>query len=200
MKHLFINKNSKVTLVLFHGTGGSKEEMVSIGELIDSTANILSLDGNINEHGSKRFFKRFSLGVYDLKNLDEETLYLFNTFAELILKYQLNKENMVLIGYSNGANFIQNYIRKFPKEFNYFIFFHSSLIENKPFPILENKHLFLANANNDPMTSLEDVEVLYSLFKHSKINIHRVLDYSAHNLTYEVIDEAKKWLKTQFKG
>ena len=56
-------KNSPATLLLLHGTGGNEEDMMPLGQQIDSEAAILSPRGKVLENGMPRFFRRLDEGV-----------------------------------------------------------------------------------------------------------------------------------------
>src|SRR5690625_384771 len=71
MKHIFQKgtDQSKPTLVLLHGTGGTEQDLLPIAEKIDPEANVLSVRGNVLENGMPRFFKRLAEGVFDEEDL-----------------------------------------------------------------------------------------------------------------------------------
>ncbi len=61
MKHYFQKGKdaSKPVLLLLHGTGGNEHSLLQIAEMIDPDASVLSVRGNVLEHGMPRFFKTF---------------------------------------------------------------------------------------------------------------------------------------------
>src|SRR5918997_544712 len=79
--HIFINPKSsnnndvtkKLTLVLFHGTGGNEEDLIFLGKEIEPTATILSPRGKVLENGMPRFFRRLAEGVFDIEDLKFRT-------------------------------------------------------------------------------------------------------------------------------
>ncbi|HXP51645.1 MAG TPA: alpha/beta hydrolase, partial [Bacteroidia bacterium] len=66
-------KQDFTTLLLLHGTGGSEEDMLPLGQQIDREAAILSPRGKVLENGMPRFFRRYSEGVFDLEDLKFRT-------------------------------------------------------------------------------------------------------------------------------
>lgn len=82
MKHLFIKSRQEEateTLILLHGTGGRETDLLEVAAMVDSEANILSLRGEIDEHGQSRFFKRLSEKEFDEESLKEEGDKIFET-------------------------------------------------------------------------------------------------------------------------
>ena len=200
MNYLYENKGSKQTIILFHGTGGDAKGMLPLGNFIDSTANLISIEGNILENGMKRFFKRFSLGKYDLNSLKEETERLNVLLNKLIVEHQINIEQTLLVGFSNGANILQNYLRLYPNHFKNFALLHSSLIEDKLFPNLDKTNLFLTNSLNDPIISQTESDRLRELFEHSQANIESILSNTGHSLSKQALDSLHKWYEITIKG
>ena len=90
MIHIFINNNSSETLILLHGTGADEYDLLPLANLINSKANVLSFRGDVIENGINRFFKRFSIGNYDLDSYQKETKKLVNEINILKEKYQFD--------------------------------------------------------------------------------------------------------------
>lgn len=104
MIHLYKKGTSENTLLLLHGTGGDENDLLEIGNLIDSEANILSVRGNVVESGMNRYFKRLRPGVFDLDDLEKRTVELYEFINEASKKYEFDRNKVIAVGYSNGAN------------------------------------------------------------------------------------------------
>src|SRR5699024_10529022 len=95
---------SKPTLLLLHGTGGTEESLLALAAMIDPDTSILSVRGNVLENGMPRFFKRFAEGLLDEDDLRFRTNELNEFLRDAAEKYEFDRDNVVAIGYSNGAN------------------------------------------------------------------------------------------------
>ena len=106
MKHIFNKgKDSTVpTLLLLHGTGGNELDLLPLAGRIDNEANVLSVRGNVLENGMPRFFRRLAEGVFDEEDLIFRTKELNEFLDEAAEKYEFDRDNIVAVGYSNGAN------------------------------------------------------------------------------------------------
>src|SRR5690625_1592958 len=106
MKHIFQKGNdpSKPTLLLLHGTGGTEQDLLPLSENIDPDANILSVRGNVSENGMPRFFRRLAEGVFDEEDLIFRTKELNEFLDEAAETYGFDRDQVVAVGYSNGAN------------------------------------------------------------------------------------------------
>jgi len=106
MKHIFQKGTnpSKPTLLLLHGTGGNELDLLPLAGMIDSEASILSVRGNVLENGMPRFFRRLAEGVFDEADLVFRTKELNDFLDEAAGEYEFNRDNIIAVGYSNGAN------------------------------------------------------------------------------------------------
>jgi len=106
MKHLFVQGQSKSapTLLLLHGTGGNERDLLPLAEIIAPQASVLAVKGNILENGMPRFFRRLAEGVFDEEDLIFRTQELHDFVTESSAQYGFDRDQVVAIGYSNGAN------------------------------------------------------------------------------------------------
>src|SRR5215475_3170856 len=102
--HEFVPGNSSRTLLLLHGTGGNERDLIPLGRELDPTAALLSPRGKVLENGMPRFFRRLAEGVFDLEDLK----YRANELADFVTvaaeHYGFARDNLIAVGYSNGAN------------------------------------------------------------------------------------------------
>src|SRR5437870_1801718 len=103
-EHVRKEKQVVTTLLLLHGTGGSEEDMLSLGQQIAPEAAILSPRGKVLENGMPRFFRRLSEGVFDIEDLKFRTYELADFVEEASKVYGFDLQHVVALGYSNGAN------------------------------------------------------------------------------------------------
>ncbi len=95
---------SKPVLLLLHGTGGNELDLLPLAEIIDPEASVLSVRGNVLENGMPRFFRRLAEGIFDEEDLIFRTKELNEFLDEAAKEYKFDRNNIVAIGYSNGAN------------------------------------------------------------------------------------------------
>ncbi|MDD2575413.1 MAG: alpha/beta hydrolase [Acholeplasmataceae bacterium] len=194
MIHLFEKGTNDKTLLLLHGTGGDEYDLIDVAKFIDPKANILSLRGNVNENGMNRFFKRYSTGVYDYESINLETENLNQFINEAVLKYKLNKDMIVGLGYSNGANLLESLLQLKGKVLKKVILFNPSFLNPKlKFEDLKEVSVFIATSKQDQYTTYYEQLSLHNLMKDSGASIEVFWSNYGHQLTKESIINAKKW-------
>ena len=104
-EHVFDTGDSGWTLILLHGTGGDKDDLVPLGRQLLPGAAILSPDGKVLENGvSRRFFKRLAVGELDIPDLLAQTDDLAAFLTSSVERYSLDPGKLIALGLSNGAN------------------------------------------------------------------------------------------------
>lgn len=193
MEHLYLNKESKKTLLLLHGTGGNEYDLLQIANIIDNTANILSFRGNINENGMNRFFKRFGIGSYDLDSYVYETNNLKDEILKQVKKYNLDINNITVIGFSNGANIALGLIQEHPELLkNYALLSPDYINSKKGFKNQNNTNIFISTAENDPYVNFDNMIKLEELLKENNANVKKFL-INGHQITTDVLRQLKNW-------
>jgi phospholipase/carboxylesterase len=202
--HRFISANSKakkssLTLLLLHGTGGTEDDLIPLGNELTPDASILSVRGKVLENGMPRFFRRLEEGVFDLEDLKMRT----DELADFILKsssiYDFDLKRLVAVGYSNGANIGASVLLRRPEVLAGAILFRAMV----PFipdvlPDLSRKSIILLEGLRDPIVSKQEAEGLLKIFNKARSNVTIKWQGSGHNLTKEDIDSAKEWLEINF--
>jgi phospholipase/carboxylesterase len=104
--HHFVpaGNGSSRTLLLLHGTGGNENQLLDLGRAIDSSAAILSPRGKVLENGAPRFFRRFAEGAFDEADVVARAGELAGFVQEAAARYAIDADDLVAVGYSNGAN------------------------------------------------------------------------------------------------
>ncbi|MDQ0201743.1 alpha/beta hydrolase [Neobacillus ginsengisoli] len=202
MKHIF-NKGqepTKPTLLLLHGTGGNELDLLPLAGRIDDEASVLSVRGNVLENGMPRFFRRLAEGVFDEQDLIFRTKELNEFLDEAAEKYGFDRDNIVAIGYSNGANIAASLLFHYQNALKGAIL-HHPMVPRKgvDLPDLSGKNVFIAAGTNDPICSPMESAELESLLKKANANVELHWENRGHQLTMEEVEAAAKWYKELYK-
>lgn len=196
MKHIFNQGTdmTKPTLLLLHGTGGNELDLLPLAGRIDDEASILSVRGNVLENGMPRFFRRLAEGIFDEEDLIFRTKELNQFLDDAAKEYGFDRDNVVAVGYSNGANIAASLLFHYENALKAAILHHPMVPRRGvELPVLTGKSVFIAAGTNDPICSPEESEELKSLLEnaHAKVELH--WESRGHQLTLDEVVAAAKW-------
>jgi phospholipase/carboxylesterase len=196
MKHIYKKGiiTSKPTLLLLHGTGGNENDLLPLANMIDPEASVLSVRGNILENGMPRFFRRLAEGVFDEKDLVFRTEELHEFLAEASVKYGFDRDNIIAIGYSNGANIAASLLFHYKNALKGAILHHPMVPRRGiELPNLSGTEVFLAAGKNDPICPAQESEELKILLSNANANVEIHWENSGHQLTLSEVEAARDW-------
>src|SRR5690625_2228426 len=196
MKHIFLkgNQTESPTLLLLHGTGGTEQDLLPIAKQINSNANVLSVRGNILENGMPRFFKRLAEGVFDEEDLIFRTKELNEFLDEAAEKYEFDRDNILAIGYSNGANIAASLLFHFENALKGAMLHHPMVPRRGiELPNLSGTSVFIAAGTNDPICPPEESEELAQLLKNAGAKVEVHWENQGHQLTVTEVHAARDW-------
>src|SRR6266699_1664719 len=150
--HEFVPGQSSRTLLLLHGTGGNERDLIPLGRELDPTAALLSPRGKVLENGMPRFFRRLAEGVFDLEDLKKRTNELADFVVAEAKHYKLAADQVVAVGYSNGANIAASMLLLRPETPRAAILFRAMvpLVPDK-LPDLSSARVWIGAGNQDPI-------------------------------------------------
>jgi predicted esterase len=194
--HEFVPGNSSRTLLLLHGTGGSERDLLPLGRELDPNASLLSPRGKILENGMPRFFRRLAEGVFDLEDLKTRTHELADFVAAAARQYKLAADNIVGVGYSNGANIAASMLLLRPEIMHAAILFRAMvpLIPDK-LPDLSSVGVWIGAGDQDPIIPSSETQRLVDLLRQAGADVTVRFFNAGHGLTNSDIEKAGQWLK-----
>lgn len=201
MKHIF-NKGqntTKPTLLLLHGTGGNELDLLPLAGMIDDEANVLSVRGNVLENGMPRFFRRLAEGIFDEEDLIFRTKELNEFLDEAAEKYDFDRNNILAIGYSNGANIAASLLFHYQRALKGAIL-HHPMVPRKgiDLPDLTGKSVFIAAGTNDPICSPMESSELQSLLEKANAKVELHWENRGHQLISQEVEAAAPWYRQHF--
>src|SRR5690625_4830113 len=198
MKHILKkgNDRAKATLLLLHGTGGTERDLLPLAEKVDPDANVLSVRGNVLENGMPRFFRRLAEGVFDEQDLIFRTKELNEFLDKTAKENNFDRNNIIAIGYSNGANIAASLLFHFQDALKGAILHHPMVPRrNIELPDLTGKKVFIAAGKNDPMCPAQESIDLETLLEEANANVEIYWENNGHQLTLTEVEAAADWYK-----
>lgn len=200
MNHLFKEGSdlNNTTLLLLHGTGGTERDLLPLADVIDPEANVLSVLGNINENGMARYFKRLAAGVFDEEDLKFRTKELNDYIDEAAKEYGFNRNKVVAVGYSNGANIAGSLLFHFKEALAGAILHHPMVpLRGLNLPDLKDTPVFIGAGTNDPICPPEESTELETLLIGAGSDVTLHWENHGHQLSSTEVQAASKWYTAQ---
>ena len=194
--HEFVPGKSSRTLLLLHGTGGNERDLIPLGRELDPDASLLSPRGKILENGMPRFFRRLAEGVFDLEDLKTRTNELADFVAAAVRHYQLAADDIVGVGYSNGANIAASILLLRPEIMRAAILFRAMvpLVPDK-LPDLSSVRVWIGAGDQDPIIPASETKRLAELLRNAGADVTIRFANAGHGLTDPDVEAGKHWLE-----
>ena len=193
--HDFVPGSSSRTLLLLHGTGGNERDLIPLGRELDPNAALLSPRGKVLENGMPRFFRRLAEGVFDLEDLKYRTNELADFVAAAAQHYGFASDNVVAVGYSNGANIAASMLLLRPEILSAAILFRAMvpLIPDRQ-PNLPSIRVWIGAGAHDPIIPTSETNALAELLRNDGADVTIRYFQTGHQLTRDDVDAARDWL------
>jgi predicted esterase len=194
--HEFAPGKSDRTLLLLHGTGGNERDLIPLGRELDPAASLLSPRGKVLENDMPRFFRRLAEGVFDLEDLKNRTNELADFVAAAAQHYGFASDNLVAVGYSNGANIAASMLLLRSEILSAAILFRAMvpLIPDTQ-PNLSSVRVWIGVGTTDPIVPTSETKHLTELLRSAGADVTIRFFNAGHGLTNSDVETAARWLK-----
>ena len=168
---------------MLHGTGGDEVSFAGLGPILTPGAAVVSVRGNVDEHGMSRFFRRLAERVYDTADLAFRTRALEAFVRAVIQKYKIDQDHLIGVGYSNGANILANLLFQNP------LLLTAAVLMPPPIPFtpeeqpgLAGRRVSITAGERDPICPPEMTRALYDYFERQGTVAQVVFHPGGHEL------------------
>ena len=194
--HEFVPGGSGRTLLLLHGTGGNEHDLVPLGRELDPNAGLLSPRGKVLENGMPRFFRRLAEGVFDVEDLKQRTNELADFITAAAAQYNLATNEIIAVGYSNGANIAASMLLLRPEILHAAVLFRAMVpLEPADPPDLSPVRVWIGAGNQDPIIPTSETQRLVDLLRGAGADVTIRFFNAGHGLTNGEVEAAGQWLK-----
>jgi phospholipase/carboxylesterase len=198
--HEFVPGTSKRTLLMLHGTGGNESDLIPLGQALDPDAALLSPRGKVLENGMPRFFRRLAEGVFDEEDLIRRTHELAEFIDEAAAHYHFERQRLLAVGYSNGANIAGGLLLLRPNAICGAALLRPMVpLIPETLPDLQGAPVLVAAANQDPIVPAENARQLVALLRSAGADVTVSFENAGHGLTENTIETAKRWFMERTK-
>jgi predicted esterase/catechol 2,3-dioxygenase-like lactoylglutathione lyase family enzyme len=183
------------TLLLLHGTGGDEDNLISLGRALLPGAGLLSPRGKVLERGMPRFFRRLAEGVFDQEDLARRTDELADFVEAAATTYNLRRDGIVAVGFSNGANIAASLLLRRPGVLRGTVLL-SPMVPFEPSapPNLAGTSVFIGAGRADTMVPQSQVVRLAEILREAGAEVMLHWEPGGHEITLGVVSAAEAWL------
>ena len=194
--HEFVPGISNRTLLLLHGTGGNEQDLIPLGVELDPNGALLSPRGKILENGMPRFFRRLAEGVFDVEDLKQRTNELADFVTAAAQHYKLAADQVVAVGYSNGANIAASMLLLRPEILHAAILFRAMVpLVPENLPNLRSVRIWISAGDQDPIIPVSETQRLVELLRRAGADVTIRFANATHALTDADVKTARHWLE-----
>ena len=156
---------------------------------------MLSPRGKVLERGAPRFFRRLAEGVFDQEDLAKRTEELAAFIEAAASTYSLERDGIVAVGFSNGANIATSLLLRRPGLLRAAVLF-SPMVPFEPdaLPRLDGTAVFIGAGRADPIVAPKQVERLAAMLRESGADVTIHWESGGHALTRTEVAAAHEWI------
>ena len=193
MDHFFQKEAaSKQLVVAFHGTGGNEYQLLTTVAELFPLASVLSFLGPVGSGPSRRFFPDLKKGQLDRLAFDQAVAtFIRNQWAQIP---QQDYEEIIFIGYSNGANFILGLLEQAPSLANTVILLHPSNLVYQFDTLIAEIKIILTTGAQDTVSIPGDILKLAHQLENSFKDVTFLIEDGGHQLSSQEIKNVAKQL------
>jgi phospholipase/carboxylesterase len=180
-------------LLLLHGTGGDENDLLPLGRTVAPGAPLLSVRGQVLEHGMPRFFRRLAEGVFDEDDVRRRAGELADFVEAARRRYGIAAP--VALGYSNGANIAAAMLLLRPAVLAGAILLRAMVPLSKPPQAdLSGKPVLIVSGQYDPIIPASNSTRLAGLLSDAGANVQHPVLPASHQLSQTDLTAARDWM------
>ncbi|WP_375436538.1 alpha/beta hydrolase [uncultured Hymenobacter sp.] len=189
------------TLLLLHGTGGDERDLLPLAARFGAGVNVLSVRGNVQEGGMPRFFRRLGMGVFDEEDVVFRTHELVAFLQEISTKGGFDATQLVVVGYSNGANIAGSILMLYPDLLAGAVLWRPMQPLTRAVPAFTTSRrapILFSPGTHDPTVQPEASTRYAALLTAAGFSVTRRDIPASHNLTPTDVETGVEWFQEHF--
>lgn len=181
-------------LLLLHGTGGNEDDLLPLGRMISPGSALLSVRGQVLEHGMPRFFRRLAEGVFDQEDVVRRAHELADFIDAARKTYGIAAP--IALGYSNGANIAAAMMLLRPQALAGGILLRAMVpLSEPPTADLTGASVLVLSGQRDPIVPAENGARLAAMLTTAGADVERRIVPVGHELSQADVTLARQWLE-----
>jgi predicted esterase len=143
-----------------------------------------------------RYFRRLAEGVFDLEDLKRRANELADFVSAAAKHYKLAADQVVGVGYSNGANIAAGILLLRPETLCAAILFRAMVpLVPEQLPDLRSVRVWIGAGNQDPIIPTSETQRLVELLRSAGADVTIHFANASHGLINAEIQTARRWIE-----
>lgn len=182
------------TIVLMHGTSGNEADLMPIARRIAPRATLLGVRGRATEEGTNRWFRRIGEARFDQQDIRNEAE-AFAAFVDgAVTGYGLDRDKLIFLGYSNGANMLGAFIQLHPGVVRRAVLLRAiQALEDPPPADISGTSVLVLEGIDDPFAGMAPAVADALVASGAQVEVRKLL--ADHQLAAADITEAAEWIR-----
>jgi phospholipase/carboxylesterase len=191
MEQFNIAGKSDTSFIVFHGTGGNEYSLLQVVGDIDPAANIRAYIGDVGIGKERRFFAPLQNGQVDRADLEGRVADFLKDWPQ-----QKLQGRVIMLGYSNGANFLLALLEKEPNLADAVVLLHPSNLTYHFSRTSNTTVLLTAGARDVVSIPGESLKLSMTLAAYFPQTTFKLFDHG-HEITDEEVQFVREQLASQ---
>jgi phospholipase/carboxylesterase len=186
-------KDAPIFLVL-HGTGGNEKNLLPFINNVDPEAGVLSVRGNVIDNSQTRYFKYPVGDVFDEEDIAINAKSLVQFANEASQQHHFERNKLIWLGYSNGANMITAIMYLHPAVVQKAVLLRPMVVLTpNPIPVLPETSILMASGRQDPIVPEENMQKLIHILQQTGAIVELYLHTGGHELDTGDVVVTRDW-------
>ncbi len=180
-------------VLTFHGTGAEASQLHGLARTFLPAHHVVSPQGDVDENGAPRFFRRHGEGVYDMKDLGRRV----DAMADFVRSEtdRTGALHVTGIGFSNGANILAATAIAHPELFDALALMHPLIPwVPDPAPDLAMTRVLITAGRADPICPPEMTQGLADWFTAQKADVLLAWHPGGHEVPQSEVEAVQDFL------
>lgn len=185
------------TILLLHGMGADEHDLLGLGRLLDSGANLLSPRGMVQIEGLNRFFLRFADGSFDEDGLAHAADELAGFLKAASVEYGFDLNRVWAAGFSNGSNAAVALLQRHPELLQGISVYSITKALAEPIGVagsLNGKKVFIANGELDQHAGIAVPRLLAAQLEQIGADVELMEHQGGHSIVMEHVRPVMQYL------
>ena len=178
----------------FHGTGASASQLHGLAQEFLPGHHVVSPEGDVDENGAARFFRRTGEGVYDMDDLARAVDKMAGFIEAEVTRTGASR--VIGLGYSNGANILAAVMLKQPALVTEAVLMHPLIPwDPEPQPGLSGARLLVTAGEADPICPAPRTRALLDYLSAQGAQVTDLWHPGGHEIRQEEVQAVQGFLR-----